>query len=223
MRAYIQCEKDRTIPFWLKEFIIETVDDIESADLFILKGFRNVHPSLYEDQHEHPFLPKTYDKSLDASELTLLKKAIRMEIPIVAIQRGAVLAGILAGCGIIQFGSARSSILEMKTIKGSFPYYNIMPEILDPSWIFPKHKYSLIGYTDSSEKMEKGNRLSYFNSKKEATTFRVPSVIYFKDISCLAISSDMPAIADSGRTYIQFLKNSFKEMMKIAKTYEVYE
>ena len=82
----------------------------------------------------------------------------------------------------------------------------------------------MLGYIKSfkEQKCEKGNRKPYFSNESERESFRIPTVLYFKDISCLAISSDTTAFADVNKEYSQFLKDSLNQMLKITKSLEVH-
>jgi len=73
---------------------------IENADILVIPGGSDVNPRLY-NQEPHVLCGKAND-SLDKAEKTLFNKAVKLDIPILGICRGAQMACILSGGELYQ-------------------------------------------------------------------------------------------------------------------------
>jgi len=221
MKAFKVGQESLRLPIWAKQ-IKEIVNKIEDADVLIIDSDEDLNPSLYMDYTLHPYtLKERMDTISDSYETALIRKAIKLDIPIVAINKGALMACIEAGGAVIQYANNHRNIHTITTLVGDIKIGSKHIAMMDLSWL-PSSKYSLLGYSKVSNNYRKGNENPYFNKKETRESFREPEIVYFKEIGCLAIQCDVPVVG-SMDTYFEYLKTCLDNMLLIESKKDLYE
>ena len=76
--------------------------DYKSCSGIVLTGGTDVHPDVYDGEHEYPNKPESWDEDRDEYEETVYKYAKVNKIPILAICRGLQLVNVIEGGTMIQ-------------------------------------------------------------------------------------------------------------------------
>jgi putative glutamine amidotransferase len=76
--------------------------DYKSCSGIVLTGGTDVHPDVYDGEHEYPNRPDNWDEDRDEYEETVYKYAKVNKIPILAICRGLQLVNVIEGGTMIQ-------------------------------------------------------------------------------------------------------------------------
>jgi putative glutamine amidotransferase len=76
--------------------------DYKSCSGIVLTGGTDVHPDVYDGEHDYPNKPDNWDEDRDEYEETVYKYAKVNKIPILAICRGLQLVNVIEGGTMIQ-------------------------------------------------------------------------------------------------------------------------
>jgi gamma-glutamyl-gamma-aminobutyrate hydrolase PuuD len=169
------------------------VEDIKKADLIILPGGSDINPKIYgENVGRHT----TFNRQLDLQDIEAVKYAVKNNIPIIGICRGAQLICALSGGSLIQhvighhgrhiIYTSNNRIYEVNSVHHQMMYLDNLA----------KDQYELLAWSKGISKtyLDGDNKEKFFKTKdnsfislKETLSFKEPEVVYFKKLNALAI------------------------------------
>lgn len=194
------------------DFFVTTDKIWPDTNLLFLTGGTDISPSIYQEEiSDYTQLP---DARRDAEEVRLVKKAVKNNIPIIGICRGAQLLTALAGGILIQHVDNHSvfGTHSMNTNDGNeFEVSSDHHQMMYPFGYINKEDYEIIGWS-------KYNRSDvYFKGKKNIIKelpkdFVEPEIVYYKKLNALAIQPhpEWQLHDDNHKPFILWLNNLIK-------------
>lgn len=165
---------------WYAEwFTHDIVTDIEFSDVVLFPDGDQLSPFLYKDiRKPHSIINPTKD----LSDIKWFKKAVKKEIPIIGIGRGAELICVMNGGKVIQdhpFGDTVQIVENYDGTKNLAECYNSMTQF---PFNIKKENYFILSW-------RKPLKYHYNGKGKEMNPEVLPDIVYYPKTKSLAIES----------------------------------
>jgi GMP synthase-like glutamine amidotransferase len=169
---------------WLGE--IEQVSDMKDADILILPGGGDIHPSFYGEvtgRHTYCY------KDTDANQFDLANQAFENKVLMVGICRGAQLLTVFAGGKLIQHVDSHHFHHKIITSNNDIYSVNSIHHQMMFPFELPSSKFNIIAKT------HKAQSSTYLNGSDEEinvgfySRFCEPEIVWYPEIRGLAIQS----------------------------------
>lgn len=172
----------------------------EDINAFILWGGTDIHPSLYKAKaHKWNGAPSE-PSARDLWEWQAMKYCLAHNIPMIGVCRGAQMLCAFAGGKLIQDVSGHGSSHSMTTSTGE-----MMTTTSSHHQMLDLHgtNHELLAWTTTRKSRHYYGETNETPKHIDMLTFQEPEVVYFPDISALAIQGH-PEWADESDRFVEY-------------------
>lgn len=186
-----------------------SVDDMSESDVVILTGGEDINPELYnEDILETTWMKKTRD----TFEIEEIKKAIKLEIPLVGVCRGAHLLTIMAGGKMVQH-MTHPYKHDIKFYEGSVISVNSHHHQLMKPFNLTKDKYTIVAHSKGlSPKYKGGNGSNILMPSNTENDIIEPEIVLYNNINALCIQS-RPDKLPASSALVEFSRSLLNQLV----------
>lgn len=203
-------------------------DFLSPKGALILWGGADISPSIYgQKPSKHTSAGKELSER-DKLELALASAAIRQQIPIIGICRGAQLLCALAGGKLVQHVSGHGNDHTIRTSEGQQVITSSLHHQMMFPWGMKREKFKILAWADPLKSEEYigendvdvdfgDNLIDVVASElpvHHASEIIEPEVIYFPEIKGLGIQGHPEFIANIRHPFVQYTKELVDEYIK---------
>ena len=186
---------------------VEHPDELEFGDALIIHGGEDISPSIYNKGRSSFTHASTVPSRRDQVEVSLMKRARELDIPIFGICRGAQLLCALSGGILVQHVSGHSGYHDIKTFDNSILSVNSIHHQMQFPWT-GKCNHELVAWAK--------NNLSkaYFGEDDEYLQVDCePEFIYYPEVKGFGIQwhpEMMDADTKASKFVLQYIKDKLE-------------
>lgn len=206
---------DKLFPTWDFKVASLKTDLDEKDSALVIWGGGDIHPKLYNRENMGSYVG-TKLSVRDVAEWSLMQQAIRKEIPIIGVCRGAQMGCAAAGGILIQDVKGHTADHMIKTDCGK----TMVTSSLHHQMMFPwtvDHK--LIAWDvrvgdGHISYARAGLQPSEFNIWQKVNPFLEPEIVWFPKIKCLSIQGH-PEFMHANNVFNQYVKTLCEKYITI--------